>query len=129
MTYTLADLDANGSSTRNALLSRILDYFGLAVQLDAERAALPTALSLGTPYPNPATSEATLDLVMPGGAFVDIDVYDILGRRVMQPVSGKLLDAGRHEITLDVSMLAPGSYFVRVRGGDAVAHSRFTLVR
>ncbi|NNE70876.1 MAG: PKD domain-containing protein, partial [Rhodothermales bacterium] len=88
MTYTLADLDANGSSTRNALLSRILDYFGLAVQLDAEPAALPTGLSLGTPYPNPTTSEATLDLVMPGGAFVDIDVYDILGRRVMQPVSG-----------------------------------------
>lgn len=129
MTYTMADLDANGSSTRNALLSRILDYFGFAVQLDTESESVPGALSLGGVYPNPARSEARLDLVMAKASTVDIEVYNMLGQRVLSRFSGKLLGAGPHEVVLDVSGLAAGSYFIRATSDGVVAHTGLALVR
>lgn len=54
-------------------------------------------------YPNPATNVVMLDI--PGQQIQAVQVFDIQGQEVQQPVTG-------NQNTLDVSTLQPGMYFV-----------------
>ena len=62
---------------------------------------------LYTVYPVPASDELTVD----GTNIRSVEVFDLLGQRVL---SIDNLNSDRTEI--NVSALAPGSYFVRING-------------
>jgi hypothetical protein len=98
--------------------------------LDAGPTRLDTAgLRLGAPRPQPARGTCTLDLTLPAGASVTVEVLDVTGRSVARPLSGARLGAGPRRVSLDVSGLAPGAYVVRVRDGAAEAARRMIVVR
>jgi hypothetical protein len=82
---------------------------------------------LGT-APNPARQEARLRYALPEAAEVTVELYDVLGRRVRRVEAGRVQE-GRVQTMLDVSGLANGTYFVRLRVGDRVQTSRLTVVR
>ncbi|MDX1741504.1 MAG: T9SS type A sorting domain-containing protein, partial [Rhodothermales bacterium] len=79
-------------------------------------------------HPNPArhSVDVTFSLDRPAGA--TIDVYDVLGRRVLTETSDVFLP-GDHRVPLDVSGLATGVYFVRVAAGAVSGSARFVIVR
>jgi len=79
--------------------------------------ALPVRATLSTGYPNPFSSEATIEFELPAAADVELDVFDILGRRVVTLADGTY-PAGAHRVTLDGSRLPSGTYFYRMRTGD-----------
>jgi len=58
-------------------------------------------------YPNPAIEWITIEWL--GGIWVDVDVVDLMGRQVIEPMR---LTGGRKY--LDVSALRNGMYFVRI---------------
>jgi len=70
-------------------------------------------------FPNPVTQAgaATIRYSLPEATTVDITVYDLLGRKVQQVVSGDV-EPGQREVRFDMSQLAAGSYFVRMRAGS-----------
>ena len=85
-------------------------------------------LDLGSAYPNPATNSLTLPYVLTSPSAVELSVYDVLGRRVLELVTARQPE-GSHEARLDASALAPGVYVVQLRAGDQTRTTRITVVR
>jgi len=85
-------------------------------------------LSLGPAYPNPAASSLTIPYALTSAGEVELVVYDVLGRRVVELVNSRQPD-GNHTAELDASALAPGIYVVRLRAGDETRATRITVVR
>lgn len=85
-------------------------------------------LSLDVPFPNPFMSQSTIGFALPSTEDVRMDVFDVLGRRVLTLVDG-LLPAGRHSVDLDAAALASGTYVVRLQTGSETLTTRATVVR
>jgi hypothetical protein len=67
-------------------------------------------------YPNPAASRTRISFDLPHPAYVGIEIYDVLGRRVAA-VPATLTDAGpSRSITVDAGSLTNGSYIYRLTG-------------
>ena len=86
---------------------------------------IPNQLFLGDAYPNPASTQATIPLLLPGSAneLVDIDlsVYDMNGNKVATLASGKHRP-GVYEFTWDIGTAqkraGSGLFFYRLSFGD-----------
>jgi hypothetical protein len=81
-----------------------------------------------TIYPNPSTSECTVNFELPSPSPVTITLHDILGREVLRREMGVQAE-GEHEESLDVSELAIGSYIVKISTNGEVFTSRVSVVR
>jgi hypothetical protein len=84
-----------------------------AAQSKEDRRA-PDEFALGAPYPNPASSTATLPLALPEQAHVRAAAYDVLGRRV-EILADRSFAAGRPKLRFSTVGLAGGLYVVRVK--------------
>jgi len=79
-------------------------------------------------YPNPAPEEATFRLGLPRDTDVQIEVYDIRGRRVEQVVDGRLT-AGLRTWTIYTADWPPGVYLVRIQLDHLTETRRLVVVR
>lgn len=79
--------------------------------------------SLGQNYPNPYTDETTIPFVLKQPADVDIALWDLSGRKVVN-VSQKALSTGNHEIALNMKSLGLSTanylYQIEVKNQDGV---------
>jgi hypothetical protein len=94
---------------------------------------LSPRLTLGPVFPNPASGESRVSFTLPSDDVVQIDVFDVAGRRVRALDSG-LRPRGENWITWDGrldngSQAASGVYFVRLRTGSAAVTSRIVRMR
>lgn len=78
-------------------------------------------------YPNPVTDRALVHYELKTAATVDMEVYNIHGQRVLQPVNNVRKTAGIQAESLDLSALPSGVYLLRVKAGQQVVTHR--LVR
>ena len=82
------------------------------------------AVVVGASYPNPSTGAFRIPLILMGEADVEVTVFDLLGRPVLQ-VPRRAAGPGRY--VLPVEMEAPaGTYLLRVR--VTMRGTRFTQV-
>jgi hypothetical protein len=88
--------------------------------------AAPTAFALGAPTPNPTAGYASVSFDVPSAASVSIDVFDLLGRRVLTLVDGRF-PAGRHLARMDAGSVSAGVYVVAMRAGDFAATRRIVV--
>lgn len=79
--------------------------------------------------PNPVTQRGALTLQVRETQDVTVDVYDLLGRRVVQLHSGPLTSDRSHTLSLDAVALPSGTYFLRARGEAFTATQQITVVR
>ncbi|MCH8277020.1 MAG: glycoside hydrolase family 97 catalytic domain-containing protein, partial [Bacteroidetes bacterium] len=79
-------------------------------------------------YPNPARRGARVVLGLPDAKNIRLEVYDLIGRRVVLLANG-VFDAGRHEIYWDTTDYSSGIYFYRLQAGDQVVAETFLLRR
>jgi hypothetical protein len=95
-------------------------------------AAVPEVrLSLGSPprvFPNPFERWATVAFSLSDRSEVEIEVYDVLGRR-MERVYRGLLGEGSHSLDLDARGYSAGLYFLKLRSGNKVCASKLMIVR
>lgn len=84
--------------------------------------------ALDAPAPNPATDRTTFTLRLDRAQAVQVEVFDLLGRRIQMLHDGTLA-AGTHPLTLDASRLPGGLYVVRARGISAQATRRLVVQR
>ena len=88
----------------------------------------PTAFALLQNYPNPFNPTTTIQYALPRRSHVTLTVFNTLGQKVAQPVSGDI-DAGYHEVQFDAATLASGVYFYRIQAGDFADTKRLLIVR
>ncbi len=71
-------------------------------------------------YPNPSTGKVTVLNVNPANAIEEISFTDVIGRSL-----GTAIDAGHsREISVDVSALAVGTYFLTVKTTNGSIHKK-----
>lgn len=61
-------------------------------------------------YPNPFSSIANIEIVLPKTANISLSVYDLAGRLMDNPVKNKPMAAGKHTITYTNKWLKPTVY-------------------
>ncbi len=98
---------------------------GVAVEGDN---GLPNVFALSQNYPNPFNLVTTISYALPKAADVTLTVVDLLGRELVESVSGSQ-PAGPYEITFDASGLPSGIYLYRVQAGDYVETKRMVVVK
>ena len=77
-------------------------------------------------YPQPCFSECSIVFSISTTRVLRLDIFDMLGRRVMQLVNGTL-PPGTHQATFDATGLPSGMYMYRLEAGE-YSESRFIIV-
>ncbi|MCB2376464.1 T9SS type A sorting domain-containing protein [Hymenobacter sp. BT635] len=114
---------------------QLTSQMGNPLYLDKVRIALASITSTATLaehyglrlFPNPATAETTVELLMPAPAAVEVRITDLLGREVLAPTSTRLA-AGRQAVALPrAAQLAPGLYLVQVLTGEQTLSTKLVV--
>jgi hypothetical protein len=152
LTVTLTDAGASATADRPGLLVDVLDGSGVVATHELERATasftvrdpaattlrvraredLPSSFALHGNYPNPFVDRTTVAFDLPEDAEVRLEVYDLLGRRVVS-TSRRLSAGARQTVSLDGRRLTTGAYFYRLHAemasGTVTKTGRMTLVK
>jgi hypothetical protein len=77
--------------------------------------------------PNPANDKINIEWTVAREGELEIDILDISGKEVMRiPFAGRIA-AGNGDKTIDVSLLADGTYMVRCRLNDEIIHRKLVV--
>lgn len=91
---------------------------------------LPEEIKVYQNYPNPFNPETMISFEIPRPAFITLEVFDIMGRKVQTLVNRNFdVSANRHEVTFNASSLSSGVYIYRLRIDDLVFIKKMTLVK
>ncbi len=91
--------------------------------------ALEDAYQLGTVYPNPVQTTATLELLVREPQTVRAVVYDAVGRQVQVLHDGPVAASEPVSLTVGADKLPSGLYLIHIRGEAFSATRRATVVR
>ena len=91
-------------------------------------APVPAEFFLSDSYPNPFNAVSLLKYGIPEDAFVQIDLYDVLGRRVETLVSEDQ-EAGYHQVTFRADEYSSGMYFYKMSAGNFSETKKMTLIK
>ena len=97
------------------------------------RAEIPNEFELGQNYPNPFNPETTIKYSVPKDGDIQIEVYNILGKKVRTLFEGQQT-AGTYQVRWDArddygSTLSSGIYLISLRSGNFVTAKRVTLLK
>ncbi|HET6567396.1 MAG TPA: T9SS type A sorting domain-containing protein [Rhodothermales bacterium] len=95
---------------------------------NAEAAVLPTSYSLEGNFPNPFNSQTEIRFALPKSTHVQLEVFDLMGRKVAQLVDGQM-EAGHHTVGFDANRLPGGVYVYRFRAGKFTESGRMVLLK
>lgn len=93
----------------------------------------PWNFELERNYPNPFNSGTVIPFSLSGETEVHLQVFDVLGRPVVNLVVGRL-QTGRYRVNWEGRdagghLVPSGIYFYRLRGGNRAESRKMTLVR
>ncbi len=103
-------------------------YWNPPVSAEVPPGALPREFALHDIYPNPFNAQTTIRYDVPFAARVQLDVFDVLGRRVAVLVD-EVQDAGVHSASLNASQIGSGIYFVHLAAGPFAATQKLILLK
>ncbi len=96
--------------------------------VSADQVVAPLVFELEQNYPNPFHSSTSISYTLPAPANIQLEVFDVLGRRVATLVS-ETQDRGQHVATWDASSLASGMYLYRLTSDNHTATRQLVIVR
>ena len=86
-------------------------------------------ITLEQSQPNPTNGAAEIGFSLDHRLLVSFNVYDILGKRVMQLVNNQFLDAGDHVVSVPPNVLPSGKYIYSLRAGGSVKSKIMTIMK
>jgi hypothetical protein len=104
---------------------------GPSTHVELPLIAKPTSLCITSVYPNPFNATAKISFTLPKTASVDLNVYDVTGRKTGGLLSGPtgVVAAGEHRMEFDGSDLPSGIYFVRLEAGGISQTKKIVLLK
>jgi predicted GH43/DUF377 family glycosyl hydrolase len=98
-------------------LNSLIEW-GVTVGIEEfDNSIIPEGYSLDQNYPNPFNPSTTIEFSLPKSEFVELKVYNILGKKAATLVANKL-NQGNHTYTFDGKNLASGIYYYQLTAGD-----------
>jgi hypothetical protein len=90
---------------------------------------LPTAISLNQNYPNPFNPSTVISYQVTGNSVVDLEVFDMLGRKVATLFDGERMSAGVYQVTFRAGTLASGIYLYRLNVNGETFTKKMLLLK
>jgi hypothetical protein len=100
----------------------------IPVSINPNISETPQAYMLGQNYPNPFNPTTRIDFSLPKEGYVEIDIYDVTGRKVSSLVRDPF-KAGIYSVEFNASNLASGIYFYTITAGDFKATKKMLLIK
>jgi hypothetical protein len=125
-----AEDNAENESSPSASVSILVN--GAAIEKRGALGFAPKAFALNAAYPNPFNPSTQIEFDLPEDAFVLLNVFDVLGRKVGELANGNYT-AGYHTATWNASnslglALSGGVYFARLTVTDNHGKVKFSKV-
>ena len=89
---------------------------------------IPNNIVLNQNYPNPFNPSTTIKYGIPARSFVEIRMYDILGREVEILVNEEL-DAGYYETDFNAAKFSSGIYLYQLKAGEFIQTKKMILLK
>ncbi len=93
-----------------------------------EPGRLPSVFRLEQNYPNPFNPSTRIGYDIPKNTFVTLDVYDILGRKIVALVNHNQ-NAGHHSVSFNAGALPSGIYFYKLQAGNFSSVNKLILMK
>ena len=100
----------------------------VSVKLNETTDGLPSEFTLSQNYPNPFNPTTTINYGISKLTFVELKVYDIIGREVATLINEEQ-DSGYYEIIFNASQLSSGIYFYQLKAGSFVETKKMILIK
>jgi hypothetical protein len=95
-----------------------------------QKARMPQGMDLQIGIqPNPFNASTVISYQLSVASFVNLEIYDIVGRLVESPLHEDWQEAGKHEVTWHAAGLPSGVYVVRMVAGDFAAVKKVVILR
>ena len=78
--------------------------------------------------PNPAVNSTVIRYELKDAAPVELSLVDITGKKVLSRSEG-MREQGNHQLTVDISRLAPGMYFYTLTAGNNTMTRKMSVVK
>jgi glucuronoarabinoxylan endo-1,4-beta-xylanase len=88
----------------------------------------PADFSLSQNYPNPFNPTTTIEYSIASENFVQLSVYDLLGREI-KTLTKEKMPAGKHNITFKTQDLNSGIYFYQIRVGGFIQSKKMIFMK
>lgn len=89
---------------------------------------VPHKFSLSQNYPNPFNPETKIKFAVPKSGFVNISVYDILGRKIESLVNENL-NPGTYEVNWNATEYPSGIYYYKLTAGEYSETRKMILLK
>jgi len=103
-------------------------HAGVTGVSNGEHPVIPLGWSLAQNNPNPFNPTTTVEFTTLKGSVVDLAVYDMSGRRLLDVFHG-YLPAGYHSAEINAMNIPAGIYLYRVAAGEFSAARKMVLMR
>ncbi|MBZ0198838.1 MAG: T9SS type A sorting domain-containing protein, partial [Ignavibacteriaceae bacterium] len=114
---------------RTDLMIKILSYFDIVLSEESNSITTPADFKLYQNFPNPFNPTTTIKYDVASADFIDITVYDILGKKVAQLVD-EYKPAGTYQTIFNASSLSSGIYILELKAGEKFIHrDKMTLLK
>ena len=117
-----------GISPENIFNNKPVNRVHKIVRLSDNEIQHVRAIQLNQNYPNPFNTHTTISYSLPYGGPTMLEVYNVLGQRVMLIDRG-YEKSGPQSVRFDASNLTSGMYLYRLRGKTFSQTLRFTLIK
>ena len=115
----------SGVTAHNGVFRRIINQF---VPVIENTAVIPDNIYLYESYPNPFNSTTVIKYSVPEKTFVDLKIYDVLGREMLT-LEQSLKPAGTYSVRFDASRFSSGIYFCLLKSAKTVKYQRLVLIK
>ena len=103
-------------------------YSGDLITETRDILSIPFTYELHQNYPNPFNPNTTIKYEIPKRSFVELRVYDILGKEVTQVVNEEQ-EAGYYEINFNAANLSSGIYLCQLKAGSFIDTKKMILLK
>jgi hypothetical protein len=93
-----------------------------------ENNSTPNSFSLSQSYPNPFNAATTISYTIPNATKINLDIYDILGRKIQTLVNDDQ-QPGPHHAIWNAEDTPSGTYFYRLKAGEKTETNRMLLLK
>lgn len=101
----------------------------LPVSNERYPAGIPNQITLHQNYPNPFNPSTVISYQLSVNSLVQLEVFDITGRKVAVLVDGVMKTAGNHQVIFDAAALASGMYFYQLKTAGQTLTQKMMLVK
>jgi hypothetical protein len=136
-TYIKTDIDADDDTKIKITRAYLSNPAAGEIPIEGDEALLPSTFTLYQNYPNPFNPYTTIEFEIGHQDYVaqhvELNVYNILGRRVKTLVDDELTP-GRHSVTWDATdnhgaRVATGIYLYRLEVGSKAESKKMLLLK